>query len=123
MRLNEFGNDNGHYTTEDVQTNHPEIYAFMAEQIGHLALEQQTIVDMFDTSSAHHVILIIKPALSLKSTEIMLQRRKIKYEHNKMAGGDMLSGSLSFGNFRVTNDDKYGNKTEKWDFELPLSEK
>ena len=123
MRLNEFGNDHAHYTIEDVQQDHPEIYAFMKEQVGHLALEQQTIVDMFDMSSAHHVVLIIKPALSLNSTEIMLQRRNVDYERTKMASGDMLSGSLPFGNFRVTNDDKYGNKTERWDFEIPNSEK
>jgi len=118
MRLNEFGNDHGHYTIEDVEKDHPEIYAFMKEQVGHLALEQQTIVDMFDMSSAHHVILIIKPALSLNSTELMLQRQKVKYERTQMASGDMISGSLPFGNFRVTNDDSYGNATEKWDFEI-----
>ena len=118
MRMREFGNDKGP-TIEDVQKDHPEIYAFMDKQIGYMALEQQTVVEMFDMSSSHHVILSIKPALSLNSTELMLQRRKIKYERTKMASGDMISGTLPFANFRVTNDDSYGNATEKWNFEIP----
>lgn len=119
MRINEFGNDKGHPTIEDVQRDHPEIYAFMDKQIGYLALEQQTVVEMFDMSSAHHVILSIKPALSLNSTEVMLQRQKVKYERTKMAGSDIISGSLPFANFRVKNDDRYGNATEQWNFEIP----
>jgi len=119
MRITEFGNDKGHPTIQDVKKDHPEIYAFMEEQIGHMSLEQQTVVEMFDMSSSHYVILSIKPALGLDSTEIMLQRQKVKYERTQMASGDMLSGILPFASFRVTNDHGYGNVTERWDFEIP----
>ncbi len=122
MRLNEFGNDKGP-TIEDVKQDHPEIYEFMERQIGSMSLEQQTVVDMFDMSSSHHVILIIRPALGLDSTELMFQRQKVQYERTQMASGDMLHGSLPFANFRVTTDEGYGNVTEKWDFEIENYEK
>ena len=119
MRINEFGNDKGHPSIQDVQKDHPEIYEFMRRVIGSTSLEQQTIVDMFDMSSSHHVVLVIKPALDLDATGMMLERLKVKYERTQMASGDMLSGTLPFANFRVTTGDDWGSKTEKWDFEIP----
>ena len=119
MRIQEFGNVKGHSTIEDVQKDHPEIYAFMERQIGLMALEQQTVVDMFDMSNSHHVVLVIKPAMSLDSTEMLLQRYKIQYERTQMASGDMISGTLPFANFRVTHDARWGNPSEEWNFEIP----
>lgn len=118
MRLTEFGNDRGHPTIEDVKNNHPEIYSFMDKMIGYMALEQQTVVEMFNSAGSHHVILSIKPALGLNSTEHKLQQEKVEYERTKMAGGDIITGTLPFANFRIKNDNRSGNSTEQWNFEI-----
>lgn len=124
MRINEFGNDQGHPTIEDVQKDHPEIYKFMRGVIGYMALEQQTVVEMYDSVGVHHVVLSIKPALSLNSTEMLLQRDKVKYERTSMRDGigDAIAGTLPFANFYITNDSRFGNATEQWNFEI-ISEK
>ena len=116
MRLNEFGNDDR--GVEKAKEMHPEIYKFMEDQVGYMALERQTTVSMMDMSSAHIVSFAIKPSAGTGNAQAGLEQSNIPHERTEMASGPMLTGQFGSIEFRVFTRGPAGNSTQTWEFSI-----
>lgn len=114
MRLNEFGNDQGHPGIEDVERDHPELYGFMLNQVGQLSLTQKAVVDMTDNTSGHLVTIVLRPATDYEFIQKRLEGAGVEVEPVSMASGTMLSFSMPFAEARVHID----GRTETWQFQI-----
>lgn len=118
MKSNEFIIEGDDKNINDVQVNHPEVYAFLVKITGSMALNKQSTVEAVDSASSHIVIIKIKPSAGMGNTKLGLEDAGIPFESFASGG---IAGETSEFKFQVDDDNVRGNRTETWRFFLPLS--
>jgi len=121
MRLNEFTVTEGsEETPEDVKMNHPEVYQFLEDRLGHMSLEGQSSVSTYDLASAHHVVVAIKPSAGIGNTIVGLENAGTEFEVTESPSyGKVVRGEMPGFTFEITMSGPRGNLTQKWDFAIP----
>ena len=123
MKSSEFLVEGDDKNMNDVQVNHPEVYKFLLNLAGRLALEKQSKVETVNTASSHMVIISIQPTAGLSNTRAALENEGIPYEYIVSAGaGEILSGSFNDIEWNVSDDGRRGNITETWRFAVPYDD-
>lgn len=124
MKSKEFLNESDDKNIDDVQANHPEIYRFMIERVGYMALGKQSTVEAYNTTNSHMVVIKIKPSAGLGNTKAGLAAKGIEYESTKSPfasdnRSEILTGTIGEMHWTVSDDNMRGNITETWRFSLP----
>ena len=121
MKSKEFINEGDDKNIDDVQANHPQVYRFMVERVGYMALNKQSSVEAYNTAGNHMVVVKIQPSAGLGNLAAGLDADGVDFKTMKIpgAGNKMLQGSKGAMQWTVTCDNVRGNKTETWRFSLP----
>ena len=118
MKSKEFIIEGDDKNINDVQVNHPEIYKFLVNQVGSMALEKQATVEAVDSASSHIVVIKIKPGAGMRNVTVGLENAGIPFESFASGG---IAGETTEFKFQVADDNVRGNRTETWRFFLPLA--